>query len=100
MQSEMTDASGRRVSSWKLLVIAPLILSGGIGAYTLWRSHFSGAQTPQPTENLTPKIQTVTALGYLEPQGKVIKLSAPSSSGGTSRVEQLKVKQGDPVNGT
>jgi len=39
----------------------------------------------------------VTALGFLEPQGKVIKLSAPASSGGTNRVEKLLVKQGDTV---
>jgi len=97
MHSEMTDAFRRQMSSWKLLVIAALILFGGIGAYTLWRSHFSGARTAQPTKNAIPKIQTVTALGYLEPQGKVIKLSAPTSSGGSSRVEQLLVKQGDPV---
>ena len=83
--------------SWKLLVIAALIVFGGIGAYTVWRSHFSGARTAQPPKNAIPKIQTVTALGYLEPQGKIIKLSAPTSSGGTSRVEQLLVKQGDRV---
>ncbi|MCA1992069.1 MAG: biotin/lipoyl-binding protein, partial [Coleofasciculus sp. S288] len=93
----MTNALRRQRPSWKLLVIAALILFGGIGAYTLWRSQFFSTRTAQPTKNVTPKIQTVTALGYLEPQGKVIKLSAPTSSGGTTRVEQLLVKQGDHV---
>jgi HlyD family secretion protein len=93
----MTAAFRKQMPSWKLLVIAALILFGGIGAYTVWRSHFSGARTAQPPKNAIPNIQTVTALGYLEPQGKVIKLSAPTSSGGTSRVEQLLVKQGDHV---
>ncbi|MCY7276358.1 MAG: ABC exporter membrane fusion protein [Phormidesmis sp. CAN_BIN44] len=94
MQNPMID--GRRLPSWRLLGISAAILLGGVGAYTLWRTN-SSAQTAQPVENATPKIQTVTALGYLEPQGKVIKLSAPSSSGGTSRVEKLLVKQGETV---
>ncbi len=94
MQNPMIG--GRRLPSWRLLGISAAILLGGVGAYTLWRAH-SSAQTAQPVENAAPKIQTVTALGYLEPQGKVIKLSAPSSSGGTSRVEKLLVKQGDTV---
>ena len=38
-------------------------------------------------------MKTVTALGRLEPKGKVIKLSAPASSQG-SRVETLLVKEG------
>jgi len=97
MHSAMTDALRRQRSSWKLLVIAALVIFGGIGTYTLWRSQFLSVQTAQPPKNTIPKIQTVTALGYLEPQGKVIKLSAPTSSGGTSRVEQLLVKQGDGV---
>ncbi|MEI6444013.1 MAG: ABC exporter membrane fusion protein [Nostocales cyanobacterium ELA583] len=45
---------------------------------------------------ITPQIKTVTALGRIEPKGKVIKLSAPTSSQG-SRVEKLLVKEGDKV---
>ena len=88
--------AGRRLPSWRLLGIIAGVILGGAGAYTLWRSH-SAAQPAQPVENAVPQRQTVTALGYLEPQGRVIKLSAPTSSGGTSRVEQLLVKQGDTV---
>jgi HlyD family secretion protein len=43
-----------------------------------------------------PLINTVAALGYLEPQGEVIKLSAPAFAEG-ARVEQLLVKRGDRV---
>ncbi|MBH8552028.1 efflux RND transporter periplasmic adaptor subunit [Nostocaceae cyanobacterium CENA357] len=43
-----------------------------------------------------PPIKTVTALGRLEPKGKVIKLSAPASSQG-SRVETLLVSEGSTV---
>jgi HlyD family secretion protein len=81
----------------KIFVIAPLLLLGAFGTVTLWRS-LSPSSQAQPTENVAPKAKTVTALGYLEPQGKVIKLAAPSSStGGNSRVEKLLVKQGDTV---
>ncbi|MFZ4728887.1 MAG: HlyD family efflux transporter periplasmic adaptor subunit [Pseudanabaena sp.] len=81
----------------KIFVILPLILLGTFGTFTLWRS-LSPSSQAQPTENAAPKAKTVTALGYLEPQGKVIKLAAPSSSsGGNSRVEKLLVKQGDTV---
>jgi HlyD family secretion protein len=83
--------------SKKIFVILPLILLGTFGTFTLWRS-LSPSSQAQPTENAAPKAKTVTALGYLEPQGKVIKLAAPSSSsGGNSRVEKLLVKQGDTV---
>jgi HlyD family secretion protein len=81
----------------KIFIIAPLILLGVVGAFALWRSPSPSSQT-QSTGNVAPKAKTVTALGYLEPQGKVIKLAAPSSSsGGSSRVEKLLVKQGDTV---
>jgi HlyD family secretion protein len=81
----------------KIFVILPLILLGAFGTVTLWRS-LSPSSQAQPTENVAPKVKTITALGYLEPQGKVIKLAAPSSSsGGNSRVEKLLVSKGDTV---
>jgi HlyD family secretion protein len=95
VQRNMMGAVGKRLPSGKLLVVAAVLLVGGLGAYALWRSQSSSRQTIQTAT--VPKIQTVTALGYLEPRGKVIKLSAPSTSGGASRVEQLLVKQGDAV---
>jgi HlyD family secretion protein len=39
----------------------------------------------------------VTALGRIEPEGEVIKLSAGSSQGGNALIEQLQVRQGDDV---
>lgn len=94
IQSQQVEAIGRRLSSRPLFVIGAIILLGGGGAYALWRSH-SPAQPTQP--QVTPIVQTITALGYLEPYGRVIQLSAPSAAGGTSRVEQLLVKQGEAV---
>ncbi|MBW4470357.1 MAG: HlyD family efflux transporter periplasmic adaptor subunit [Stenomitos rutilans HA7619-LM2] len=91
----MIDAGRKRLPPLKLLLIAAISVSGGVGAYTVWRSHVS-AQAAK-TEQVVPSVHAVTALGYLEPRGKVIKLSAPSASGGMSRVDRLLVKQGDVV---
>jgi hypothetical protein len=54
MHSAMTDALRRQRSSWKLLVIAALVIFGGIGTYTLWRSQFLSVQTAQATEKYNP----------------------------------------------
>ena len=43
-----------------------------------------------------PEIKTVTALGRIEPEGEVIKLSA-SVSGEGSRVEKILIQEGDMV---
>jgi HlyD family secretion protein len=79
-----------------ILGTAIIIGIGGIQGYRL-------LQNPSKTANITPvsqvsipQIKTVTALGRLEPKGKIIKLSAPASSQ-NSRVEKLLVKEGDNV---
>lgn len=81
---------------WLLIAIASILaLGGGITAYWRWRSSVS---VPAPTPASIPQIRTVTALGRLAPKGEIIKLSAPTSStAGSNRVEQLLVKEGDPV---
>lgn len=94
-QSQMIDAVGRRSLARKWVIVAVCLFSG-LGAYLFWRSQLLSSQQAQP-EAVAPQIQTVTALGYLEPLGKVINLSAPSAAGGTNRVEQLWVEQGDIV---
>ncbi|WP_414527951.1 ABC exporter membrane fusion protein [Nodularia chucula] len=77
-----------------MLVVATSLAIAGTTSYKFWQSQ---ATQTTPTEQVSiPEIKTVTALGRLEPQGKVIKLSAPTSSQG-SRVEQLLVKEGDQV---
>ncbi|MEA5577387.1 ABC exporter membrane fusion protein [Anabaena sp. UHCC 0451] len=45
---------------------------------------------------IMPELKTVTALGRIEPQGQVIKLSA-TGSGEARRVEKLLVQEGDKV---
>ncbi|MCC5655848.1 ABC exporter membrane fusion protein [Nostoc sp. XA010] len=69
---------------------------GTISFYILknWQN-YANSEAQVPATQL-PQLQTVTALGRIEPQGKVIKLSAAVSAEG-SRVEKLLVKEGDRV---
>ncbi|WP_375500364.1 ABC exporter membrane fusion protein [uncultured Nostoc sp.] len=76
-------------------IIASLLI-GGISFYIVkrWQNH-ANLEAQVPATQL-PQLKTVTALGRIEPQGKVIKLSAAVSAEG-SRVEKLLVKEGDRV---
>ncbi|PHM09224.1 ABC exporter membrane fusion protein [Nostoc sp. 'Peltigera malacea cyanobiont' DB3992] len=76
-------------------IIASLLV-GGISFYIVkhWQN-YANPEAQVPATQL-PQLKTVTALGRLEPQGKVIKLSAAVSAEG-SRVEKLLVKEGDRV---
>ncbi|MEH1807345.1 MAG: ABC exporter membrane fusion protein [Nostoc sp.] len=72
------------------------LLVGGISFYIVKRwQNYVNPEAQIPATQL-PRLKTVTALGRLEPQGKVIKLSAAVSAEG-SRVEKLLVKEGDRV---
>ncbi|MBN3898563.1 MAG: ABC exporter membrane fusion protein [Nostoc sp. NOS(2021)] len=76
-------------------IIASLLV-GGISFYIVkrWRN-YANPEAQVPATQL-PQLKTVTALGWIEPQGKVIKLSAAVSAEG-SQVEKLLVKEGDRV---
>ncbi|MBW4611951.1 MAG: ABC exporter membrane fusion protein [Desmonostoc vinosum HA7617-LM4] len=78
------------------VVIAGIILLGVSGAMTYGWMRMSSVKREVAAPVTTPVIQTVTALGRLEPRGEVIKLSAPTSSQG-NRVDRLLVQEGDRV---
>lgn len=73
---------------WAVALSATAI---GAGIY-VWQ----GQQQPERiiAPSVSPVAKTVTALGRLEPKGKVIMLSGPSDGG---RLEQLLVQAGDTV---
>ncbi len=75
-------------------IIASLLVSG-ISFYTIKWQNSPNQEVQTPATKL-PELKTVTALGRIEPQGKLIKLSAAMSASG-SRVEKLLVKEGDRV---
>lgn len=94
MQSQKVEIAGKQLPLRRFVIVGAMLLLGG-GAYSLWRSLTPSPQSAQSVA--APKIQTVMALGYLEPRGEVIKLSAPNSGGGANRVERLLVKRGQMV---
>lgn len=85
-------------SSRPLIILAATtgLAIAGLNGYKVWYSQAQSSVTSETTQVSLPPVTTVTALGRLEPQGKVIKVSAPSSSQG-SRVETLLVQEGDRV---
>ena len=46
----------------------------------------------EPVPTTPTVVNSINALGRLEPRGEVIKMSAPTGLQGTSRVEQLLVR--------
>ena len=97
-----TERLGQRVGSLTknlksprtIALIALLVGSIGMGLF-FWQQNQNSAAPPAQT-NTQPVIKTITALGKLQPQGEVIKLSAPTSTNG-NRVDRLLVKEGDRV---
>ncbi|MGB3496441.1 MAG: ABC exporter membrane fusion protein [Elainellaceae cyanobacterium] len=76
------------------IVAIALLLASGVAIYAIkpWAS-----ESTQDTSVITaPAPTTVSALGFIEPQGEAIAISAPSTSQ-NSRVEQLLVSRGDTV---
>jgi HlyD family secretion protein len=102
-------------SSWlkrsvTFALIALGLAAAGFGARALYPLVKSASLTDllpaqtRPEAQITDALETtsaraaVSALGRLEPQGDIIKLSAPNSlDGTTARIEQFFVKEGDRV---
>ncbi|WP_413173814.1 ABC exporter membrane fusion protein [Anabaena azotica] len=80
------------------LAITTAITTATVSLYSLSKFHFkSKPNTPVPISNSTPTVTAVAALGRLEPEGEIIRLSAPNSQGGGVRVAKLLVNKGDKV---
>lgn len=77
---------------WLIAVTLPVIVATGV---------LSIAKMEQLKKSNTPvssvPITSINALGRLEPRGEVFKLSAPAGIQGTSRVEQVFVREGEQV---
>ena len=82
-----------RKSRWTKVALASFCI--GSAAVGLWS--FQSTLTPPQSEIVSePAIQTITALGRLQPKGEIIKLSAPTSNSG-NRVDRLLVEEGSRV---
>ncbi|MDP5016288.1 MAG: ABC exporter membrane fusion protein [Dolichospermum sp.] len=88
------------MSLWPIMLVSSgVIATSVISIYSL--SYFQKTSESSPTISSispisAPTITAVAALGRLEPQGEVIRLSAPNSQTGI-RVNQLLVKKGDKI---
>lgn len=81
---------------WLTIASIALLGAGGAAVYLPLRSppeQTTGVSSPA---TVAPKIQTVTALGRLEPDGEIVQLKAPTSTQ-ESRIAELLVKEGDSV---
>lgn len=97
LQSSLDSISSSKPRRWVGFAATALIVVAGGAGYGVWSRSQSAQQAAKQAAAIAPaNITTVTALGRLEPQGEVIKLSAPTSSNG-NRVEQLLVQEGDRV---
>lgn len=80
---------------WRLvLVAATTALTGGIAYYGI--SHFGQINQAPEASQTVPAIQRVIALGRLEPEQEVIKVSVPATLN-NDRIAQLLVQRGDRV---
>ncbi len=94
LQSSSDGGSGIKSRRWLGGAAAIGVAVVGTIGYGVWRSQASQLAASQ-TVIAPVKSNTVTALGRLEPQGEVIKLSANSTN--SNRLEKLLVQEGDRV---
>jgi HlyD family secretion protein len=88
------EGNERKKVFWGLAIVIPVVIV--TGALTLARME-QLKQLNQPAAN-KPAINSVNAVGRLEPRGAVIRLSAPTAGlQASSRVDQVLVKEGQRV---
>ena len=83
-----------------ILGVGASLLVGGVLLSQVIPNHvLQSKQTEKEQQQVLPKIQTVTALGRLEPEGEVIKIAASSSGQGGqgNKIDKLLVKEGEEV---
>ncbi|WP_414576440.1 ABC exporter membrane fusion protein [Anabaena sp. CCY 9402-a] len=94
MVNKQKQSSLKPLGAWTIvLMLVMAIVPGLISLYTISRSQLkSRLQVPDEPKTYA-RISAIAALGRLEPQGEVIRLSAADSQGG-ARVAQVLVKKG------
>lgn len=82
---------------WRIIILTGFItlITGLVSIYSVSRLRNYVHQPVKPVKAIPAKV-AITALGRIQPQGEVTKLSAPSSLSGV-RVEKLLVKEGASV---
>ncbi|TRU26328.1 MAG: biotin/lipoyl-binding protein [Microcystis aeruginosa Ma_MB_S_20031200_S102] len=85
-------------NNWLLITCLTIgtMATGAVGTYSIWRYQSLKTTSPVVVSTTPRKLKAVAALGYVEPAGEAIKISAPAFMEG-SRLDKLLVKQGDQV---
>lgn len=78
------------------LAMSLSFLLGSLALYSLQQLQSTSESAIVDSIEAAPVVQSVGALGRIEPEGEVIRVSAPASQG-MSRIEQLLVQEGDQV---
>ncbi|MDZ7956459.1 MAG: ABC exporter membrane fusion protein [Aulosira sp. DedQUE10] len=89
-------ASQTVLKSPATIAIITALVTAGASVYTVNKFQADSKTKAELVAPIQPVVKTVTALGRFEPNGEVIKLSAPTANEG-NRVEQLLVKEGDRI---
>lgn len=89
----------KTIGQWRIILAASILLATGlVSCYAFSPLWFRASIQNRPKD--LAKVSTakvaVTALGRIQPEGKITYLSAPNSINGV-RVEKLMVKEGDKV---
>ncbi|MBO1060279.1 MAG: ABC exporter membrane fusion protein [Aphanizomenon flos-aquae CP01] len=99
MQNHKLQSSLSSQSILRLAIAITMLASlsvASISVFIVLKFREIDHQKPENPAVVIPEIKTVTALGRIEPEGEVIKLSAPISGEG-SQVEKILVQEGDMV---
>ncbi len=91
--TEQTRLSEQPQVLWAIAIAVPVTVAAGV----LTMAKLEQLQKLNEPVVSKPIVNSIHAIGRLEPQGEVIKLSAPAGVQGGTRVEQLFVKEGERV---
>jgi HlyD family secretion protein len=94
-EPKLIDRLHKLQPNHKLIIALSLIGVALVGTTTIYSVNRSAAK-PETTEIKPQPIKAVTALGRIEPQGKLIQL-APTPELGGAKIARLLVKEGDRV---
>lgn len=78
------------------VLMTAALVTGAVTTYHLARLQSATSSSPVISQSVEITPKSVAATGYLEPQGEVIKISAPAFMEG-AKVSRLLVKQGDQI---
>ncbi len=91
------------LSHWPIILLTAIATAAGMFAFSNWGSlhpepRLSNASKLESGSAMAakPRYKNIAALGRLEPQGEITRLSAPNSLEG-NRIQKLFIKEGDAV---